>query len=150
MKKLAILLFLLPTFIYAQDNNNIGIGYHNNLLNNKKPQPFIDTIEVIVLLHHLDDFEPSESVTVKKVFMERKGDLVEYNMAKGNTLAYSPGWMKVPTETKIFYKTIRNKPILTPTLRIGEFIVEGDIYEKIEVIIPKSKILQVYNTDEND
>jgi len=45
MKKLLIILSLLPTFIYAQDNNNVTIGT-NALYNfgNKKPQTFIDTI----------------------------------------------------------------------------------------------------------
>ena len=96
-----------------------------------KPKRFIDTIEVIVSIHHLDDLEPTNIVTTKKCFMERKGEILK------SWSSDIPKDVRLSNETKVFYKQTFAKPILRKTETEGLFINEGNTFEEVEIEIPK-------------
>ncbi len=111
MRKIII---LVATFLLLNMNKSsaqINIQYDKLEPLSNKVDSFIDTVQVIVLIHHLNDFEPSNDVSSSKAFMIRIGHLSEYNSAVGNTLAYHKSFMKIPDETKLYYINRENRQI---------------------------------------
>ena len=121
MKQIIIILLLFPLFLNAQ--NSFEHSY-------PQQDSFKDTICVIVLLHHLNDFEPNNSVTTERAFMEREGENVQYNMSEDLKLIYKKGYMKIPEKTKLF--------------RYSEYYdLCTKTWIETEVVIDKKNVLQI-------